>query len=240
MITVIYIWNIKRSPLSVLRALRHMAADRRELKSDPAIAFFKLLGTGSGQTFTPKDATAYTWALLVTIKEDEVARFDQSENITAWRAIAENEVRLTALPIAVHGAWSGSNPFDERAGLSQIDASRWDGKILAITRAKIAWRKNLAFWKAVPPVTMSLRSNPGLEYAIGIGEAPIGLQGTFSIWDNAKSLRNFAYQSQAHADVIAATARENWYEEELFSRFALLEQRGTFWIEQHGTFRVAQ
>jgi len=233
MITVIYIWNIKKSPLAVLRALRHMAADRRELKSDPAISFFKLLGTGSGKTFTPKDADAYTWALLITIKEDELERFDQSENINAWRAIAQNEVRLTALPIASHGLWSGKNPFDDpRAAQARVEADQWDGKILAITRAKIAWNKNLKFWKAVPPVTASLRGNPGLEYAIGIGEAPIGLQGTLSVWSDAKSLRQFAYQGQAHADVIAATAREQWYEEELFSRFALIEQRGHFWVAE--------
>jgi len=221
-ITVIYIWQIKRTPLAVLRALRHMSADRRELKSDPAISFFKLLGTGSGQTFTPKDADAYTWALLVTIDEHELERFDQSENIVAWRAIARNEVRLLAQPLAAHGAWSGSNPFE----YSHEIASDWSGPILAITRAKIAWLKNLTFWSAVPPVTVSLRSNPGLLHAIGIGEAPLGLQGTLSLWQDAKSLRAFAYQGEAHTRVIEATAQENWYVEELFARFALIAQRG--------------
>ena len=223
MITVIYIWSLKRSRLSVLRALRHMAADRRELRSDRAIGFFKLLGTGSGESFTPRDADPYTWALLVTLRESELERFDQSENILAWRKIADREVRLLALPIASHGSWSGNNPFQE---LTQVEASEWHGKILAITRAKITATKNLTFWRAVPPVTQSLHQSPGLEYAIGIGEAPIGLQGTLSVWDNAKSLRAFAYQSSAHTEVIEATAREGWYDEELFARFALIEQRG--------------
>ena len=222
MITVVYIWQIKRTPLAVLRALRHMSADRRELKSDPAISFFKLLGTGSGATFTPKDADAFTWALLITIDESEVARFDESENIQAWRKIARNEVRLLAQPLAAHGAWSGGNPFSYTHEI----APSWDGPILAITRAKIAWLKNLKFWSAVPPVTLSLRSNPGLIAAIGIGEAPLGLQGTLSLWRDSAALRSFAYQGEAHARVIEATAVENWYDEELFARFALIAQRG--------------
>jgi len=86
--------------------------------------------------------------------------------------------------------------------------------------------KNLKFWSAVPPVTVSLRSNPGLLHAIGIGEAPLGLQGTLSLWQDAKSLRSFAYQGEAHTRVIEATAQENWYVEELFARFALIAQRG--------------
>jgi len=222
MITVIYIWQIQRTSIAVLRALRHMSADRRELKSDPAISFFKLLGTGSGETFTPRDADMFTWALLVTIEESELERFDQSENILAWRKIAHNEVRLIAQPLAAHGAWSGKNPFE----YSHEITPSWDGPILAITRAKIAWLKNFKFWSAVPPVTMSLKSNPGLIRAIGIGEAPIGLQGTLSLWRDGASLRAFAYQGAAHTRVIQATSEENWYVEELFARFALIEQRG--------------
>jgi hypothetical protein len=230
MITVIYIWSIKPTPLSTLRALRHMSADRRELKSDPSIGFYKLLGTGSGKSFTPKDADLHTWALLITIAESEIDRFDQSENIQAWRKISTNEVRLIAEPLSAHGAWSGTTPFitaDENH-----KRETWNGEILAITRAKIAWAKNRVFWSSVPPVTLSLRSNPGLKFAMGIGEAPIGLQGTLSVWEDAASIRAFAYQGRAHAEVIEATARENWYQEELFARFALLEQRGEFRVAE--------
>jgi hypothetical protein len=67
---------------------------------------------------------------------------------------------------------------------------------------------------------------------MGIGEAPIGLQGTLSVWEDAASIRAFAYQGRAHAEVIEATVRENWYQEELFARFALLEQRGEFRVAE--------
>jgi heme-degrading monooxygenase HmoA len=71
-----------------------------------------------------------------------------------------------------------------------------------------------------------LHESPGLINAIGIGEAPIGLQGTFSIWEDAAALRNFAYKGQAHAKAITATAENNWYAEELFARFSVVAESG--------------
>jgi hypothetical protein len=63
--------------------------------------------------------------------------------------------------------------------------------------------------------------------AIGIGEAPIGLQGTFSIWQDGAALRTFAYEGNAHKSAIAKTAELNWYSEELFARFGVREISGT-------------
>jgi hypothetical protein len=83
------------------------------------------------------------------------------------------------------------------------------------------------FWRAVPPVIESLRNCDGVESAIGIGEAPIGMQGTFSIWRDGEAVRAFAYKGAAHSEVIRKTQSENWYSEELFARFALLEVRGS-------------
>ena len=78
----------------------------------------------------------------------------------------------------------------------------------------------------MPPVTESLHSSAGLIATIGIGEAPIGLQGTFSHWKTGADLRNFAYKGAAHQGAIAATERHQWYAEELFSRFAVRDIRG--------------
>lgn len=87
--------------------------------------------------------------------------------------------------------------------------------------------KESNFWRSVPPVTVSLKSATGLISAIGIGEAPLGLQGTFSIWESSAAVRAFAYQGEAHKAAIAATARERWYSEELFARFAVISESGS-------------
>ena len=87
--------------------------------------------------------------------------------------------------------------------------------------------QNFRFWRAVPPVTSSLHDSPGLIAAIGIGEAPIGLQGTFSMWESSAALTDFAYRGDAHNAAIEATKKYSWYSEELFSRFALRNVRGS-------------
>jgi hypothetical protein len=75
-------------------------------------------------------------------------------------------------------------------------------------------------------VSADLRGRAGLRLAVGIGEAPVGLQGTFSVWESSRALRAFAYGA-AHAEVVRRTATEGWYAEELFARFAVLSAAGT-------------
>jgi len=221
MITVIYLWRIRAR--HILRALWHMASDRRILQANKRVGFFKLLGTGTGETFTPRDADPTLWGLLVIIDEGSLRSFDGDPVVTAWRKFAKSEVKYIASPISSHGQWSGVNPFEVNGELG----ATWSGKVLAVTRARIQWHKNLRFWDAVPPVISSLRGCAGLERAIGIGEAPIGVQGTLSIWSNNQALQSFAYKGAAHSAVIRQTQSEGWYTEELFTRFALLEVRNS-------------
>jgi len=217
MITVIYFWQIKKALLPV--AILFMAIHKFALKRLPGVSFVKLLGTGKGESFTPKDADPYRWGALVTIQKDNLDNLDKSKVVRGWQRIAKKEYRAILKPISVHGLWSGKQPFE-------VEKFDWNGKIAAITRARIVWRKNLIFWQAVPPVTISLHQSPGLINAIGIGEAPIGLQGTFSLWESAAHLRDFAYKGQAHTQAIKATEENKWYSEELFSRFAVVQERG--------------
>lgn len=213
----VYFWKVPSA--RILWAIFHMALDRIPLKRNKSIRFWKLLGTGKGETFTPRDADAHRWGILVVIAPDALEDFERTV-ISRWRKIALNEFSATLAPIASHGSWSRKTPFASTA------PSGWSGEVVAITRARIKWRKNLRFWNAVPPVTGALRTSPGFLGAIGIGEAPLGLQGTFSLWRNDKSLKDFAYRDSAHAGVIRATHREQWYAEELFARFAVIEKAG--------------
>ena len=197
-----------------------MALDRVLLRKFPGVSFLKMVGTGKGETFTPSDADITFWGLIAVIDEDQLYKFDNSKLITSWRKGALNEFRALLDPISSHGKWSKENPFDFIKENSQ-------GQVVAITRARIKWRSNLKFWSAVPPVTKSLHQSEGLIAAFGIGEAPLGLQGTFSIWRDGESLRKFAYKGAEHAEVIRATERHRWYSEELFARFHLREVRGS-------------
>jgi len=217
MITTIYFWRTRARfiPLAII----FMAINKIQLKRLSGVTFIKLLGTGKGESFTPKDADPFRWGMLLTINENQIDALDTSFVVKSWRKICTSEYRVILKPISSHGLWSGKQPFS-------LDKFEWNGKIAAVTRARIVWRKNIMFWRAVPPVTESLHQSPGLLKAIGIGEAPIGLQGTFSVWQDAASLRDFAYKGRAHSEAIRATSANLWYSEELFARFAVIEERG--------------
>jgi hypothetical protein len=215
-VTVIYFWKIKPSKMSF--ALLRMALDRGALRRMQGVRFAKMLGTGKGETFTPRDADAGRWGALIVIDKADLELLDNSKLVKTWRKNSITEVRYLLDPISSHGLWAKVNPF-------AYAATQTEGEVIAITRARIKWFQNFRFWRAVPPVTQSLHSSPGLIETIGIGEAPIGLQGTFSHWRTGADLRNFAYKGAAHQGAIAATERHQWYAEELFARFAVREIR---------------
>jgi hypothetical protein len=218
--TTLHVWGVP--PRAVPAALLRMAADRRPLRRTPGLAFGKLLGTGSGRTFTVRDADPRRWALLGVWESAAAAdAFADGPFVRRWRRLAEEEFTARLLPLAARGRWSGREPF------GRPEPRRWDGPVAAITRARLVPRRALAFWRAVPPVSADLHAAPGLRLALGIGEAPIGLQGTVSVWDSAAALNDFAYGRAPHAEAIRRTAAEGWYAEELFARFALVSATGT-------------
>ena len=218
--TVVYFFTIqgKNIPFAFLS----MAIDRVRIRKFTGISFAKMLGTGTGETFTPQDANLYRWGFVVAIDENRIEAFDSSSVINGWRKRSTSEMKAVLSPLSSHGLWSKKNPFDFTSNLSRPDA-----QIAAITRARIKWNQNFRFWRAVPPVVIDLHGNPGLISAIGIGEAPIGLQGTFSLWSSASALRDFAYKGRAHQVAIEQTKEFDWYSEELFARFEVVDVRGS-------------
>ena len=219
----LFIWRVRGR--SIPFAIVRMALDRFYLRKVKGLAFFKLLGTGKGETFTPSDADLYQWGLLVVGSEAAISQVKSSQLAKRWGSRSSDSAIIDLRTLSSHGRWARRAPFDTE-GETQSNKD-YTGPVAAITRARIKWQKNLIFWRSVPPVISALDEAPGLIAAIGIGEAPIGLQGTFSLWSDSQSLKNFAYKSSAHKEVITATREIGWYSEELFARFAVERASGT-------------
>lgn len=221
MITVVYFWKIPTR--SIPSSFLSMALDRIVIKRIGGVIFTKSLGCGSGTKFTPSDADFHRWGLLVCLPEEKVGLLDNSPSVLRWRRRALHEFRVLLDPISSHGKWSGQSPFK-----SNDEMKVYEGEIATVTRARISPSQIFRFWRSIPPVAESLHSASGLLLSIGIGEAPIGLQGTFSLWSSAADMRNFVFKGEAHRLAISDTERFQWYSEELFARFAVREKRGTF------------
>ncbi|HEX8498025.1 MAG TPA: hypothetical protein VF661_12585 [Actinomycetales bacterium] len=221
-LVLLHLWGV--SPAGVPRAVARMGTHRLRLRRASGLRFAKLLGTGDGRTFTARDADPLHWGLL-TVWDDahDGERFAADSGVVrSWQRLATETLVVRLSPIAARGTWAGDTPFGDPRPRPVA------GPVASITRARIATRKWAGFWRAVPPVSHDLHQVGGLRMAVGIGEAPVGLQGTFSMWDSSAALNEFAHRREPHQEVVRRTAQEGWYSEELFARFEVLSTQGSF------------
>ncbi|HEY0636770.1 MAG TPA: hypothetical protein VGD67_03920 [Pseudonocardiaceae bacterium] len=222
MTVTLHVWGVPWA--GVPRALVRTAAHRAALRRVPGLRFARLLGTGAGRTFDLRDADPRHWALVAAWHDPAAAaRFEAGPLAGAWDDAAEERLVLRLRTLAARGAWGGRRPFTPPAP----GTAEPGGRVVAITRARLRPSRARAFRRAVPGVVAELHGSPGLRLAFGIGEAPIGYQGTVSVWDSAGAMRRFAHGGAAHRSAIRGTVRTGWYTEDLFARFALLAASGT-------------
>lgn len=200
-----------------------MARQRISMRKLPGLTFCKLMGTGSGKTFTVRDADLHHWCVLsVWETPEESLAYLSSKPAKQWQKIAASQANLELEPLSAKGTWAKKTPFGNPI------PQKWDGLTAALTRASIKPRWWREFWRSVPPVSQDLNASAGLITSLGIGEAPIGLQGTFSIWESNESITAFSSKQKPHAAVIARTHETGWYSEELFARFKVTKVSGSF------------
>lgn len=202
-----------------------MALDGRHLRHVPGLRFVRLLGTGRGGDLT-LSADPLRWARFA-VWQDRAA-FEQFEHSLFHRRefpLLAESYTVIMRPVQWHGAWDGALPFGAGTpgGVPAPSAP-----VAVLTRATLRPSKLRAFWQAVPASQRALHAQPGLLAALGVGEAPLLRQATFSLWRDAASMRRFAYADGEHRTVIARTRRERWYREELFARFEVLASRGSW------------
>ncbi|MCW6009996.1 monooxygenase [Micromonospora sp. CPCC 205371] len=210
------VWRVPRR--AVPPALVRMARDPQRLRATPGVRFAKMLGTGEGLAVRDADLTRYA-ALVVWDGPEAGTDLDATPTGRGWARIATASARLDLRLLKAKGNWSRREPFGE-------PGPEEDGPVLALTRARLKARKALTFWRAVPPVAAAVENAPGLLAHFGVGEAPIGWQGTVSVWRNAAYLARFAYRHPEHRAAITRTSTEKWYAEDLFARFAVLGVMG--------------
>ena len=210
--------------LGIAKSVAHMALDRRSLVGVEGLRFWKLLGTGRSDTFALRDADPSLWGFFgVWESSDAQARFvDSGQVAKAWTKRSDEQWSATMQPLRWKGCWAGRDPF---VGFDQCEAPV-DSQIAVLTRARVKPTQWRSFAQAIPPVADAMKTAEGLRFSLGIGEAPIGLQATFSVWDSPEAISTFAYRGEAHRSVVQRTATRCWYAEELFSRYAVVAERG--------------
>jgi len=203
-----------------------MAIFRLPLWLNKKISFYKLMGCGKNGTFD-KSPDWQQWAVLTISKEQLTMNKPVTNNLPSaircyWKFFRCEKWTIILEPLEGHGTWDGKKCFGE------LNKQTNDNQIVGVlTRATIRFNRLAHFWKHVDGVAQQMSKAEGLITSVGIGEIPFIKQATFSIWENKNYMKAFAYQMRAHQEVIQKTRKENWYSEEMFVRFKIIDSYGT-------------
>ena len=205
-----------------LWAFAMMGAGRFAMPRVPGIGFWKLCGSGTGEGFTPLPNTA-VYAILATWPDEETARRQTADAgiYRRYRRRAAEDWTVFLTPTSARGVWSGIEPFT-------VTEAPCPGPLAALTRATVKPSIALKFWRKVPDISAMIGSDRNVAFKIGIGEVPLLHQVTFSIWPDTNSMAEFARADGPHAQAIRAVREGNWFREELYARFRVLGDAGSW------------
>ncbi|MEO0912824.1 MAG: spheroidene monooxygenase [Pseudomonadota bacterium] len=205
-----------------LWAFAQMGLARRAIRGLPGLGFFKLMGGGTGEGFTPVPDTGLV-AILTTWPDLEAAEaaVRRSDVFGRYRARAAEHWHVHLATTSARGAWSRKVPFH---GVADSGA----GPIAALTRATIRPVILLKFWRRVPNISAAIGADENVIFKQGVGEVPWLHQVTFSIWPDAESMARFARADGPHARAIKAVREGDWFSEELYARFRVVASEGSW------------
>ena len=190
-----------------------MGLARLSLRRIPHLNFWKLLGSGTGQGFTPVPNWG-VYAILCVWDSAEHGRLAMDNNsiFSRYRARAAHTATLFLETVSSRGQWSGKSPFSAESRSDQ-------GPVAVLTRATVRWQKIRKFWQQAPAISVRIGQNTDVLFKIGLGEVPLRQQLTFSIWPNLKEMTAFAHANGPHKSAIDQVRRGNWFKEDLYARF---------------------
>jgi len=217
MVAVIVLVNIK--PGNRLWGFMRFVLGRFPLRHITGLKFSKILGSGKNGGFglAPSGTRQGLFCVFDQLAQAE-AFLNASQVIADYRSHADEFFCAILSAFSVKGTWSGQS-------LDIGTSEPRSGPIAALTRASIRPSKAVQFWRNSPPAEESLGHATGCLLAVGLGEAPILRQATFSIWESVDHMNRYA-RTGAHMDAIRASLAGQHFSESMFVRFAPLRAEG--------------
>ena len=197
-------------------AFSQMGLPKKFLKNAKGLKFYRLLGTGNKTGFgLYPDFKTYCFLSVWDNNLDADYFIKKNKFLSKYLEKAKSIRVLSLIPFQSVGKWSGINPFSINLDIPKSKNVR----VAILTRARISPFKIFRFWKSIPKASNEISNAKGVYFYKGIGEIPFFEQATISLWNSIEDVKEFAYKSNVHKNIIRKTKSENWYLEELFCRF---------------------
>ena len=221
-----------------------LVAGATPYKDIPGLTMVKVMGSGHGGGFSLRPSATHQGLICTFSHLDLALKFLDSPAVQAYRSRAR-ECWTGVLSVqSARGhwdkqAWQASSaqalgmPGEKQDKSEQGDSGQsldglpHSGPFAVLTRASIVPTKAMAFWRYAPAAQADLGQAPGCLLAMGLGEAPLVHQCTFSLWQDTAAMLQYARQG-AHQVASAAAYKHQFFSESLFVRMQVLQMAGAW------------
>ncbi len=213
-----------------------LVAGATPYKDVPGLTMVKVMGSGHGGGFSLRPSATHQGLICTFSHLDLALKFLDSPAVQAYRSRAR-ECWTGVLSVqSARGHWDkqawqassaqalGVSTAQAQQGLG-TDGLPHTGPFAVLTRASIVPTKAMAFWRYAPAAQADLGQAPGCLLAMGLGEAPLVRQCTFSLWQDTDAMLQYAHQG-AHQVASAAAYKHQFFSESLFVRMQVLQMAG--------------
>jgi spheroidene monooxygenase len=221
---VIVLTLVDLSPNTAARAWGYarFLTGRLALRGTAGLQFVKVLGSGHEGGFGLKPSASRIGLFCVFDSDDAADAFIHHSAVSRdYARHAREHVVAKLRAYSSKGTWSG-HVFTTSADAPE---SPMEGPVASLTRASIRPHKASAFWAMQPAAEAALQHTPGCLFSVGVGEAPVLRQATFSMWTNTAAMDAYA-RSGAHLAAIQAAYGGSFFSESAFVRFVPAFLRG--------------
>ncbi len=207
-----------------------LVAGSTPYKDVPGLTMVKVMGSGHGGGFTLRPSATHQGLICTFTHLDLALQFLDSPAVQAYRSRARECWSGVMSVQSARGhwdkqSWQASSP--EALGERDDTEDTLRAPFAVLTRASIVPTKAMAFWRYAPSAQADLSQAPGCLLAMGLGEAPLVRQCTFSLWQDTAAMLQYAHQG-AHQAASAAAYRHQFFSESLFVRMQVLQMAGVW------------
>ncbi|MEY4651520.1 MAG: hypothetical protein RI884_101 [Pseudomonadota bacterium] len=202
----------------------------------PGMQFTKVMGSGHDGGFSLRPSTSHQGLVCLLNTVADATAFLEGPLVQAARERARESWTGLLAVTSSRGQWDGQSwgpSAKESLGAHADDAAtadltdHADAPIAALTRASIRPSKVAAFWRHAPASQEAMAQAQGCDLAVGLGEAPVLRQCTFSLWRNVQAMTAYA-RGGAHGAAAQAAIRQDYFTESMFVRMKLLQSSGNW------------
>jgi hypothetical protein len=205
-----------------------LAQGASNLKQLPGLLFSKVMGSGHEGGFGLRPSSTHQGLVLLFDTRANAQTFLDSDIAIQYKEHAREWWSGTLVIDSSRGEWNAVSWAPTDLSKENLKGLSHDSTLVAtLTRASIRPASALAFWRYAPQAQADLSNASGCVLAMGLGEAPLVRQCTFSVWRDTQSMLNYA-QGGAHRTAIQAAYKHTFFSESMFVRMRVLSMAGVW------------